>query len=123
MSGDCLLFMLGDSDLKIGLVGEGGMLVGAPIVVLGSSVRGVGSDVDDVRSGRTSSIFWIIGEYCVPRLTYCTTFRGGAGVGVGEGSEVVDFLRAVFVVVRGDDDTYRDCCWSLGESEPVLNRG
>jgi hypothetical protein len=52
-----------------------------------------------------------MGEYCVPRLTYCTTCRGGAGAGVGEGSEIFDFLRDnVTDVVRGDDDAYRDCC-------------
>lgn len=37
---------------------------------------------------------------------------------------IFGFLReAVFVVVRGDADAYRDCCWILGEGETGLNRG
>lgn len=54
-----------------------------------------------------------MGEYCVPRLTYCTVSRrGGAGVGVGMGEcgDIFGLLReAVFVVVQGDVDAYRDC--------------
>lgn len=92
-----------------GLNGETGT-VGASSVGLGGSDRWGSRVADDVGSGQTSSIFWIIGEYCVPRLTYCTACRGGAGVGVGEGSEMLDFLRDNVLVVRGDDDAYRDCC-------------
>jgi hypothetical protein len=78
-----------------------------------------GSDESD----SMSSIFFMIGEYCVPRLTYRNTRRGDACTGVGDDPEELDFLRAPSVVVRVDNDTYWDCCWSLGEGEVGLNRG
>ena len=69
-----------------------------------SSTRGVGAGFTSGGSLRgSSSIFPIIGEYCVPRDAYLTCRGGGAGITIGDGEGTETLPEAVFKETRGDD--------------------